>query len=271
MRVFLSWSGERSGALAAALRDWLPNVLQAVNPWLSSRDIDKGARWASELKGALDATKVGVICVTPECVGSPWLLFEAGAISRSLDPTFICPYLLDMKASDLQGPLAQFQMSSANRADTLALCMTLNRGLEAEGLKDQQLERVFAKWWPELEDALTRLPEAGRPSRPKQRSDRELLEEILNSLRQRSREAALAVELAGRGWELTVTFSGPAAAAQSLLEDLRLAAPKARLSSSTTDGQIFIDIETPAWIPEHVYRMVAERHGCLFERTDYIG
>ena len=36
MHVFISWSGERSKALAVALRDWLPLVLHYVEPWVFS-------------------------------------------------------------------------------------------------------------------------------------------------------------------------------------------------------------------------------------------
>ena len=53
MRVFLSWSGERSKLLAAALRDWLPLVLHSVEPWFSSEDIDKGAKWLVTLSSEL--------------------------------------------------------------------------------------------------------------------------------------------------------------------------------------------------------------------------
>ncbi len=44
MKVFISWSGKRSRALAEAFRDWLPNDTQAIKPWMSDVDIDKGTR-----------------------------------------------------------------------------------------------------------------------------------------------------------------------------------------------------------------------------------
>jgi len=42
--VFISWSGERSGLVAAALHDWLPMVVQTADPWMSSEGIEKGTR-----------------------------------------------------------------------------------------------------------------------------------------------------------------------------------------------------------------------------------
>lgn len=42
MKVFISWSGERSHALGDALHDWIPLVLHYVEPWLSQADIEAG-------------------------------------------------------------------------------------------------------------------------------------------------------------------------------------------------------------------------------------
>lgn len=46
MKIFISWSGPKSGAVAKALREWLPLVVNAFEPFLSSDDIDKGTRKA---------------------------------------------------------------------------------------------------------------------------------------------------------------------------------------------------------------------------------
>ncbi len=42
MKVFISWSGELSHKVARIFRDWLPNVVQILEPYVSSEDIDKG-------------------------------------------------------------------------------------------------------------------------------------------------------------------------------------------------------------------------------------
>ena len=58
MNVFLSWSGDRSKALATALNTWLAKVIQGVKPWLSDKSIDPGERWNVELQRALETCRV---------------------------------------------------------------------------------------------------------------------------------------------------------------------------------------------------------------------
>ena len=84
MKVFLSWSGEPSRQVANALYKWLPHVLQAVKPWMSQQDIHSGAVWTPELLASLGEAKAGIACVTPDNTKAPFLLFEAGAIAKSV-------------------------------------------------------------------------------------------------------------------------------------------------------------------------------------------
>ena len=181
MKVFISWSGETSKAVAETLHDWIPNVIQAVKPWISSENIDKGARWSADMAKQLGETRVGVICLTPDNLEEPWILFEAGALSKTLEQTYVCPYLFGVKPSNLKGPLVQFQATNANKTDTQKLVLTINKALGEKALDNKQLEESFETWWPRLKEKLDSI---GTPkTKPTQRGDREILEEILAGVR----------------------------------------------------------------------------------------
>ena len=187
MKVFISWSGERSKAVAQALRDWLPNVIQAVEPWMSEADIAKGARWSLDMARELDETRVGIICLTPENLNAAWILFEAGALSKTLEETYVCPYLLDLRPADLEGPLAQFQAAMGNEEDTRKLVQTINRALGDEALAEERVNKAFRVWWSQLEESLANIPAAeGKPE--SQRPLREMVEEMLVSVRALERQ-----------------------------------------------------------------------------------
>ena len=94
MKVFISWSGSRSGAIAEELRVWLPHVVQACEPWTSSVDIDAGARWHLRLIESLRQTQFGILRLTSENLTAPCLLCEAGALSMAVDESNLCPFAL---------------------------------------------------------------------------------------------------------------------------------------------------------------------------------
>ncbi|EMM7467636.1 TIR domain-containing protein [Klebsiella pneumoniae] len=75
MNVFISWSGDTSHRVAKVLRDWIPSVIQAVEPYVSSEDIDKGTRWSSDIATELDKSSYGIICLTKQNIHAPWINF----------------------------------------------------------------------------------------------------------------------------------------------------------------------------------------------------
>ena len=82
MKVFISWSGERSKHIAEILRDWIPSVLQAVKPYFSPDDVGKGSRWSTEIAKELDASRIGLYNVRAKS-NSIWGTVSDG--SRDVD------------------------------------------------------------------------------------------------------------------------------------------------------------------------------------------
>jgi hypothetical protein len=165
MRVFISWSGDRSKAVAHTLREWLPAAISSINPWMSDDDILSGSRWNDEIKQQLASADVGVLCLTKENLAAPWLLFEAGALSRRSDgESYVIPYLVDLQIREIPaGPLTAFHAICANEKGTKSLLRTMNAAISKNPgepvLESVTFERVFTNNWPSLEADLKRIAE----------------------------------------------------------------------------------------------------------------
>lgn len=157
MKVFLSWSGARSHKVALVFRDWLPSVIQEIVPYVSSEDIDKGARWSTDIAKELSDSTYGILCVTRENINAPWLTFEAGALSKTMDKSFVSPFLFDIKRSEVDGPILQFQSTIFEKEDLKKLVTSLNKACEKDGLGPDRLNKAFEVWYPTLESDLDKL------------------------------------------------------------------------------------------------------------------
>lgn len=186
MRVFISWSGTTSLLMAEALRDWLPDVIQTCEPWISSSDIDAGARWDQILSEQLQQTQLGIICLTQENLTAPWILFEAGALSKIINKAHVCPYLLGLESTDITGPLSRFQSVKADKVGTKKLLQTINRTLDSQALTEDRFNRSFEMFWPVLESSLSRIPNITQDQSQPIRSQADMLTEVLGIVREQS-------------------------------------------------------------------------------------
>jgi hypothetical protein len=208
--IFLSWSGERSKAAAHALRDWLPDILQAARPWMSETDIEKGSVGLAEVARALDM-KVGIICLTPENLSAEWILFEAGALSKTFDEdrTRVCTYLLGgLHSQHVKNPLGMFQSTRAEREETRKMVHSVNRHLGVDPVPEASLDRLFDKMWPDLDTRLEALPEPPGeppPSRPLEEMVADVLE-FVRAMEPQVRDIATRVEYDQRRRELQATL-----------------------------------------------------------------
>jgi hypothetical protein len=180
-QVFISWSGELSRKLAEAVRGWLPAALQFVKPYFSPRDIEKGTKWASMISTELSKSQVGIICLTRDNLDSPWILFEAGALSNNLERSRACTLLFGLEPAEVTEPLAVFQATRFTKEDFKSLTETINNASGDSKLEKSVLDSVFEKWWPELKEQVDKIlaehkPAAQDKSRPVPDMVREILE-----------------------------------------------------------------------------------------------
>jgi TIR domain len=152
--IFISWSGEKGRKVAESLRSWLPYIFDRLQFWFSPKDLPEGAWWSAELSRCLDASHFGILIITPESLGSPWIMFETGALSKNLFPERrVVPYLIALKESDLIGPIAQLQALQADEIGTLRLVMAINNVLDFRQ-DTGVIERRFAKFWTDFKETV---------------------------------------------------------------------------------------------------------------------
>jgi hypothetical protein len=152
MKIFLSWSGEVSHKVASVLDSWLPCVIQGAETFISS-DINKGDRWNDALTDGLKEAQYGIICVTPYNIHTPWMNFEAGALSNAISRACVMPFLFHVHPDDIDGPLSQFQSTIYEKQDIFNMVHSINTRTH-KPLKQELLNKTFEKWWRELETGL---------------------------------------------------------------------------------------------------------------------
>ncbi|MEK6260368.1 MAG: toll/interleukin-1 receptor domain-containing protein [Planctomycetota bacterium] len=183
MKVFISWSGNMSREVAEVLRKYLPCVIQGMDTFMSKHDLESGARWSLQLAKELDEASFGILCLTPDNLQNPWILFEAGALTKHLEGR-ACGLLLNgLHATEVSGPLSQFQNRTFDKHDFAGLLHDINQKVK-NPLSAQHLDLTFEKWWPDLEreakEAMTKTTSAISAPR---RDQRDILEEVLSKVR----------------------------------------------------------------------------------------
>lgn len=156
MNVFLSWSGDRGRSLAEALNEWLPKIRRAWKPWVSSRQ-KRGTDWRVALFEHINAADACVLCVTSDSIGSKWLAFEAGMLSRRVNVP-MAVYGLDLDADQLSGTsFSRFPVFNATETGTRELVHILNAALPEPAI-DRELQGLVSAQWPDMEHHIENVP-----------------------------------------------------------------------------------------------------------------
>ena len=158
-------------------------VLQRVETYVSSENIDKGARWSSDILKALEDSFFGVLCITQENIKAPWINFEAGALLKSFEKSRVSPFLFGITRTQLQGPLVQFQSTIFEKEDIKKMVSSINKACESLCLEEARLGKLVDLAWPQLQQELSSLKENHVEGLTDQNENKlskdEILEEIL--------------------------------------------------------------------------------------------
>ncbi|NHA02062.1 hypothetical protein G5V59_27105 [Nocardioides sp. W3-2-3] len=130
------------------LRTWLDDVFDAAEPFMSQSDILGGTRPLQRIEDELAGARFGVIIVTAANQHAPWITFEAGALSKVIDDAvqYVMPMLVDLRISDLTGPLTQFQAAVLDAAGVKKMVTSIGHAL---GMDKAIVERKFDTFWPQ--------------------------------------------------------------------------------------------------------------------------
>jgi hypothetical protein len=179
----------------------MPHVINSLDLFVSSKDIQAGTRWQTEIASQLEATKFGIVCVTADNQASRWLNFEAGALAKTLESSLLVPLAIDLKQTDIEPPLGQFQGQAADFEGVRAIMRSINASLESTRRPVEELDEAMELLWPKLGQRLADIAAdpalSGRVA--PERSDRQLLEEVVTTVRSISRVTASSGRAAVRG------------------------------------------------------------------------
>lgn len=265
MKIFISWADPQSKVIAEGLNAWLPKVFQTVETFFSP-NIEKGKRGGDEINNALEGTTFGILCLTPGSLEANWIHYEAGALAKTTTDakTRVWTLLQGLRHSDVKQPLAQFQHTLAEKDDIRKLVESINNSLDRP-LSAENLNETFETWWPKLEAKLNEAESAattGSTSRSgsSKRSDREVLDEILEILRAKRREPTLmeaALRKVSRGFEVSFPrMEGDSRSLEEIQQKVGAAVRRNLPTKGTTchvdevDGKISVNIFVDPPMPQ---------------------
>lgn len=113
---------------------------------------------------AVRSATLRTLCLTADNRDAPWILYEAGALSKMRSVSRVCPLLCGRAQSEVEKPLQQFQATDFHQKEMLELVETMNRALGQGGSDGTELSDRFRKHWPDLEKHVSERTKGAHPA-----------------------------------------------------------------------------------------------------------
>ena len=197
MKLFLSWSQERSKKIAERFKVFVAEVLEDVDCIVSSKDFEYGRHWIEELEDALSGDAHGIIFLTKENFSSPWIHFEMGAISKT-DKGLIIPILCDPAPLSITAPLKEYQHLTLKKNEIKKLVFQLRKACGMQLAENADTNQRFDKAWKKLKVHINKILST-KSARPVGLLEYDTEEDAQNDIRRYARQAKRAKILLLRG------------------------------------------------------------------------
>lgn len=168
--VFVSHASD-DAPLAEAFRELIQDVSAGLIPTYSSSSRDPAAGipygddWFNWIESRIRESGNVVALITPESVGRPWILFEAG-FGRAIDGVRVFGLRLGTTAEEAYvGPFKAFQNSGSDADELLKLCRQLFDGTACQP-RDEMLLMLIGQFREKVEkqfEAAKKVPKKAPP------------------------------------------------------------------------------------------------------------
>ena len=156
MKIFISWSKTYSGKIANELKVWLKEAFDSkIDTFISSEGIGSGTDWYRKISEELDSSELGILVLTPENINSPWIMYEAGALSNK---KAIIPILFERNPNQVEGPINKRNYIVYNKKSFLKLLLDINEIINA-GVSKKALNAFLNTEWEILQSKIDPLLE----------------------------------------------------------------------------------------------------------------
>lgn len=184
MKIFITFSGAQGNELAIALKEWLENIFNGIDIFVSSEDLKKGKRWRSDVSARLQESEFGVACLTRDTLNAAWILFESGALTKNVKESALYTVLFGgLQKGHVSGPLADFNHTLFDKGDMFKLLRSINEAHAEKKWKEEPLKNQFENFWTALESTVAKILKTQVPV--EQTPDPNvMLQEILETVRQ---------------------------------------------------------------------------------------
>jgi hypothetical protein len=184
MRIFISWPKE-SKSLAEFFGKWIADVIQQVEPWISSRDLESGSPWFGEVSTALSEIGYGVVFVTKSNFAEPWLMFETGALQSAIRSR-VTPVFCNLEPFDVSKTSLYHLMGVTVTPEGFFRLVTDINNACIKPLPLLRLKESFDRLWPDFDKEFKATTfEAGPTSKPTIEERWEKIDDALQLILQR--------------------------------------------------------------------------------------